>query len=443
MAAAMQALSRGDTGLAVAGADRRDEVGRMAQALEVFRQQALENQRLAAAQEGLRRQAAEEKRTALSGMADTIENETSRALEQVKRRTEAMEAAATIMSASAERTAGALQTASASANQAMANSENVAGVAEQLATAMRGVSAQVAQSGAVASRAVAVGGETRGSIEALNLKVAQIGEVAVLIRDIAGKTNLLALNATIEAARAGEAGKGFAVVASEVKALAAQTARSTEEITRHLAEVDAATRTAVAAVGRIEQTIGEMDAIAGTIAASVEEQEKATRQIVDTVAGTAAASSAMSRSIGAVLSEAEQTGRQAATVHSNATDLSAAVGTLRATVVRVVRTSTNDVERRLSERHVVDWPVRLSIPGLGTQAVRLVNVSEGGARLQGCTGLQVGARGTVEVPGLGTVACEVRNLDGTAAGLCFALDEAGRARLAERLRQQGMRRLAA
>src|SRR6185437_3442066 len=117
----------------------------------------------------------------------------------------------------------------------------------------------------------------------LNERVAEIGAVAEIIGEIAAKTNLLALNATIEAARAGDAGKGFAVVASEVKALATQTARSTEEITRHIGEVRTATGASVAAVGRIEQTIGEINAIAGSIAAAVEEQGAATAEIARNV----------------------------------------------------------------------------------------------------------------------------------------------------------------
>ena len=121
-------------------------------------------------------------------------------------------------------------------------------------------------------RAVAAGGEARGKMEALNAQVDRIGAVANMIGEIAARTNLLALNATIEAARAGDAGKGFAVVASEVKLLATQTARSTEEITRHIGDVRSATDASVAAVGRIEQTIGEINAIAGTIAAAVQEQ---------------------------------------------------------------------------------------------------------------------------------------------------------------------------
>src|SRR5207248_5333196 len=141
----------------------------------------------------------------------------------------------------------------------------VASAAEQLAASIHEIGGQVEHSAAVVARAVDAGRETRETIGALNDEVARIGAVADMIGEIAAKTNLLALNATIEAARAGDAGKGFAVVASEVKQLATQTARSTEEITRHIAQVRTATGASVAAVGRIEQTITEINAIAGSI----------------------------------------------------------------------------------------------------------------------------------------------------------------------------------
>ena len=167
-----------------------------------------------------------------------------------------------------------------------------------------------------------------------------------MIGEIAAKTNLLALNATIEAARAGDAGKGFAVVASEVKALATQTARSTEEIARHIGEVRGATGASVAAVARIEQTISEINAIAGSIAAAVEQQGAATAEIARNVAETAAAANEMTSRTTEVSAEAEQTGIHAADVRENAVALNTAVGELRHSVIRVVRTSTPEVDRR-------------------------------------------------------------------------------------------------
>jgi methyl-accepting chemotaxis protein len=177
-------------------------------------------------------------------------------------------------------------------------------------------------------------------MEALNQEVERIGAVADMIGEIAGKTNLLALNATIEAARAGDAGKGFAVVASEVKALATQTARSTQEIAHHLEQVRSATGASVAAVARIEQTITEIDAIGGSIAAAVEQQGAATAEISRNMTETATAANDMTGRINEVMTEAVGTGHRAVEVRDDTAALGQALEALRNSVIRVVRAAT-------------------------------------------------------------------------------------------------------
>jgi methyl-accepting chemotaxis protein len=344
--AAMDHLAKGDLATEVPGTNRRDEVGGMAGALLVFKENMMKAERLTGEREQERAHADAAKHAALVGMAEAIEVEAKAAMVEVRRRTTAMAETANGMSASATRTGEAAQSAAAAAGQALANAQTVASAAEQLAASIREIGGQVNQSAAVVERAVEAGRVTRETMEALNERVGRIGVVADMISEIAAKTNLLALNATIEAARAGDAGKGFAVVASEVKSLATQTAKSTEEIGRHIAEVRAATGESVVAVRHIEQTIGEINAIAGSIAAAVEEQGAATAEIARNVTETAAAANTMTERANEVSTEADKTGRQAEEVRENTTALDVAMHDLQNTVIHVVRTATVDVDRR-------------------------------------------------------------------------------------------------
>ncbi|MFV3130030.1 methyl-accepting chemotaxis protein [Niveispirillum sp. KHB5.9] len=329
---------------------------------------------------------------ALIEMADTVEREASAAVEKVASQTGGMARDAEGMAGSAERVGVNAQDVASSARQALTNAQTVASATEQLAGSIQEITSQVTHSSTVTRRAVETGERASSTIRSLSETVGRIGEVAQMIAGIAGQTNLLALNATIEAARAGDAGKGFAVVASEVKQLANQTARSTEEIARQIAEIQSVTASAVAAMSEIGSAISEIDHVSTAIAAAIEEQSAATQEISRNVVATSSAVSDVASNIAVVSGEATRTGEQAAQVKNGSADVATSIEELRRVLVRVVRTSTEEANRRRKPRYKVDESCTLDIRGRATQA-RLINISAGGAMVM-ADGVDV-APGTV------------------------------------------------
>ncbi len=214
-------------------------------------------------------------------------------------------------------------------HEASANIQMVAGATEELSASIAEVARQVAESSNIARSAVSEASTADMVVQSLAEAARKIGEVVSLINDIASQTNLLALNATIEAARAGEAGKGFAVVASEVKSLANQTARATEDIRTQIGEMQGATGQTVTAIANISSTIGRMNEIAGSIAAAVDEQNSATREIAQNVQQVSLGIGAVASSIDTVQSAAAETGKQAGSMLSGANGLAQEAERLR------------------------------------------------------------------------------------------------------------------
>jgi methyl-accepting chemotaxis protein len=336
MTGAMGRLAGHDMTTEIAGRDRKDEIGAMAGAVQVFKDNMIRADRLAAEQERLKADAAAAQKAALHSLADDFEATVGQLVGMVSASSTEMEATAKSMSATADQTSRQSQTVAAAAEEAGVGIETVASAAEELSASIGEISRQVAQSAKVTSRAVADAQRTDTIVRALAEGAQKIGDVVSLITNIAAQTNLLALNATIEAARAGDAGKGFAVVASEVKSLAQQTGKATEEIGAQIAHMQGATREAVEAIRGITGTIEEVSAISTTIASAVEEQGAATSEIARNVQQTSQAAQQVTVNIAGVNQAASETGSAAQEVLHAASGLSQQSERLNAEVRRFV-----------------------------------------------------------------------------------------------------------
>jgi methyl-accepting chemotaxis protein len=322
MVSAMTRLAGGDVRLAIPGLGRRDEIGEMAGAVEVFKNNMVEAERLRGEQREAEARQAERRKADMRELADAFEGAVGEIVETVSSAATELEASATTLTKAAERSQGLATTVAAASEEASTNVQSVSAASEQLSTSVNEISRQVQESSRVASAAVDQAQQTNNRVSELSKAASRIGDVVELINTIAGQTNLLALNATIEAARAGEAGRGFAVVASEVKALAEQTAKATGEISQQISGIQAATQDSVAAIKEIGATIGRMSEISSAIAAAVEEQGAATTEISRNIQHAATGTQEVSSNITDVQHGATETGSASAQVYSAAKSLS-------------------------------------------------------------------------------------------------------------------------
>ncbi|MBK1659199.1 methyl-accepting chemotaxis protein, partial [Paracraurococcus ruber] len=441
-------LAAGALDTTVPGTALQDEVGAVARALETLRDGARAARRLEAetAEERARRdrrQAAMDQHTqefgaSIAGVLGTL----GASAQGMRHRATEMKDAVAAAGATAERTAR-------DADESTRNLGAVAAATEELTASATEIARQVAEATIATQDAVERAGRTGETVQGLSEAVARIGDVVRLIGEIAGQTNLLALNATIEAARAGEAGKGFAVVASEVKALAAQTARATEEIGQQIGAIQSATGGAVAAVEEVQVAIRRMDAVATAIAAAVEQQGAATREIassVQTVAGTTRSTTGAMQDVSSATALTRQRTEETESAAAEVARLSDQLHEEVEHFLEAMRAADGD-RRRFERVAGHGAPVRLLLPGGQAIGGTLQDISAGGAALRCAATPAAGQEVAVDLPGATRpVAARVARLAPGVVAVAFLQNPANRtevmAALAEATRA-GERRAAA
>ncbi|MCQ8277910.1 methyl-accepting chemotaxis protein [Acetobacteraceae bacterium KSS8] len=341
LAAAMRGLAGGNKEMPIPGVGRTDEVGEMADAVHVFKDNMIKAETLAAADEANR--AAKQKRSeALEGLIADFETKIAKMVDILASASTEMEAAAREMSGTLATTGEQATIVAEAARDADNGVQNVASAAEQLSSSVREITQQVSNAAVQAGKVADDAKRTDEVVGRLSEASTRVGQIVELISSIAAQTNLLALNATIEAARAGEAGKGFAVVASEVKSLAQQTARATAGVGEQVAQIRQATEAAVDALAAIASGIGDISRTAVTVAAAVEQQGAATGEIARNVQQTAGSTRTVSNNIIQVSRLARDNGAAAAQVMASAGELSLQAETLNREVTHFLRLVKSD-----------------------------------------------------------------------------------------------------
>jgi methyl-accepting chemotaxis protein len=381
----------------VPGLDRGDEVGAMAASVRVFRDHALKVREMRAEEERLEEAHRDEVRAAIRGMADKVEGQTRKAIETVTGQTNKMRGATAGLHAAASSMERNAKEMAETSNHALETVQTAAKATGQLTNSIDRITGQVGEAANAARLAVESTHHAAGVIRTLAEVATEIGGIVGMIRNVASQTNLLALNATIEASRAGAAGKGFAVVASEVKSLSRETERSTDLIGDLIGRIQAAARDADAAVGKVGETIAAVDGIASSIAVAMRDQSSATSEIALNMEETARATRQVAGHVGALTSDCRRTDSLAESSKSAAAVLSDGIEALAEALTQIVRTSTEEANRRAHTRHPCSVLTELN-GSFGGGEAELLDVSRGGALIQTEVPLSIGDHLMIQLP---------------------------------------------
>jgi methyl-accepting chemotaxis protein len=401
MTQAMTKLAEGELGTEVPARDWKDEIGRMAAAVQVFKDNAIKLRQSTMRHDAETRRSARKLQSQVLALNHALDEEVSGTVEVVLSVSDGMMHAAENMGNAVQGVQSQSEAAANASEQATQSVNAVAAAAEELSSSVQEISRQVTHSTRIAHTAEEEANRVTALVQSLAQAAQSVGEVVNLINDIASQTNLLALNATIEAARAGEAGKGFAVVANEVKNLANQTAKATDEISGQVNSIQSATQEAVGAIEGIGKTIREMSAIAAGIASAVEEQSAATQEIARSAQQAAAGTGEASSNITEVSRSSNETSEIASSVKFSAEQVNERIRAMQEKLAEILR-SNSDENKRMNERHTLNLVTKITFDGREESCLLHDLALNGAAVLDRALAIKRGSPFTAEIAELGT-----------------------------------------